>query len=116
MEKIKTPCLQETGGLCYALGGNRTPILRTGILRAIRCTTSANINDLHIICQIRELCKCIIGLKMNGLVILIEGKLSNILKTNCLTFIDHQCMITIHIIITFSIQRRKKNEFDSYSY
>lgn len=23
----------------YALGGNRTPILRTGILRAIRCTT-----------------------------------------------------------------------------
>jgi len=53
---------------------------------------------------------------MNGLVILIEGKLSNILKTNCLTFIDHQCMITIHIIITFSIQRRKKNEFDSYSY
>lgn len=25
----------------YALGGNRTPILRTGILRAIRCTTRA---------------------------------------------------------------------------
>ncbi len=27
--------------LFYALGGNRTPILRTGILRAIRCTTRA---------------------------------------------------------------------------
>ncbi len=46
---------------------------------------------------------------------LYEGKLSNILRSNCLTFIDHQCMITVHIIITFSTQRRKKNEFDSYS-
>lgn len=30
--------------LFYALGGNRTPILRTGISRAIRCTTRALCN------------------------------------------------------------------------
>jgi hypothetical protein len=41
----RNECIVET--LIYkhlddALGGNRTPILRTGILRAIRCTTSAD--------------------------------------------------------------------------
>lgn len=38
----KTPTLIiEQEFFISALGGNRTPILRTGILRAIRCTTRA---------------------------------------------------------------------------
>ncbi|EDL64648.1 hypothetical protein BSG1_09281 [Bacillus sp. SG-1] len=39
----KAPALKiSAGAFGNALGGNRTPILRTGILRAIRCTTRAS--------------------------------------------------------------------------
>lgn len=45
LQKIKNHykhCITNVySDLFYALGGNRTPILRTGISRAIRCTTRA---------------------------------------------------------------------------
>ena len=41
-QKAPTLRMRRSSVLFDALGGNRTPILRTGILRAIRCTTSAD--------------------------------------------------------------------------